>query len=204
MKHALKRLAAATLLAGLTAPVLASHATVFNPIDGIDHVFAAGGGSTSVTTTSGADDAWLVFAANAGDVLTITATGIFGPNIVLFRETENGIVEVGDIYTASGSFDGNSDQTGTGTELTVTSFRFDAVCSGDCYVAPDSASFTVLTSGQYVIGVSPANESSGFAGTSGIELSGNTGTVGAPVPAPASALLALLALGGVAATRRRG
>jgi hypothetical protein len=163
--------------------VYASHATKFAPIDAFDHVFGAGGGTYSATTTGPNDDAWLLLAANSGDVLSITGSGIFGPNVVLFRAGTNGIAEVGDIYTATGDFDGNTLQTGTGVDLIVQDMNL-RPC-GDCYVSPGSDTFNVTVSGQYVIGISPANDDSAFVGTTTIDLLGNT----ANVPEPATGFL---------------
>ncbi len=186
----------------VAAPASASHLTVFAPIDVINGTFAAGGGTLTATTSGGSDDAWLVFAANAGDLLTVTATGLFGPNVVLFKAATNGVVEVGDIYTASGAFDGNVNQVGTGIDLIVQNMMF-FPCPpslGDCYVAPGSATFTVLVAGQYALGISPANDDSGFAGATTITLRGNTASV-SPIPEPA--MLLLLGTGILTAGLRR-
>lgn len=171
----LRKLAAALALSYgsfFSCTAAASHLTVFAPIDAIDHVFGPGGGSFTTTLASGSDDAWLVFDAAAGDLLSITATGAFGTNVVLFREASNGVVEIGDRYTLTGEFDGNNLQTGTGLDLVVQDMNFHPC--GDCYVAPGSDTFTVSISGQYVIGLSAANEFESFVGPTTITLIGNT------------------------------
>ena len=164
----------ASLIASLfvAATANASHATFFGVIDAIDHTFPSGGGVFAATPTGPTDDAWLSFSANAGDNLVIDGAGIFGPNMVLFREVTNGVVEVGDV---AGVTNFNIDQTGNGTDLVVQhpGFRGTGI---DQYVVPGTINFTVLFSGQYVIGLSPANESSTFVGTSTVTLSGNTPT----------------------------
>ncbi len=183
----------------LPAPANASHITVFAPVDAIDFFFPAGGGTFTATTTGPSDDAWLAFVANVGDFLTITASGIFGPNVVLFRAGTNGVVEVGDIYTPTGAFNGNVDQTGTGVDLIVQNMML-RPCppgSGDCYVAPGNGSFLVTMAGQYAIGISPANESSSFVGSTRITLTGNT------VPEPTTLLLFGTGLAAVAYRRRQ-
>lgn len=190
-------------LAGLFSPLpaAASHATVFAPIDAIDTVFGVGGGSFTTTLGSGADDAWFAFGANLGDTLSISVTGSFGPNIVLFAAGTNGLIEVGDVYTSTGAFNGNVNQTGTGIDLIVTSFIFNTPCFGDCYVAPGSSTYSVLASGQYVIGMSAANEDLSFVGPSTISLAGNTREFS--VPEPISLALVGIGLASIGLGRRR-
>ena len=148
--------AAAVFVGLLTATgAHGSHTTYFGAIDAIDHTFPSGGGVFAATPSGPSDDAWLRFAANAGDNLVIDGAGIFGPNMVLFREVTNGLVEVGDL---AGVSDFNVDQTGSGSDLVVQHPGFNGV-GVDQYVVPGTLNFTTTFAGEYVIGLSPANES---------------------------------------------
>lgn len=155
----------------------ADHTTHLHSIDAIDHTFPAGGGSYTGSVSSTTDDAWVVFGANAGDTLDFSFRSIGGSfmTAAVLLEVQNGIVEVGD---AADIHDFNSDKTGFGTDLVVQHGPLiDGTCSGFyCFdTAGGSFSFEAAATGQYVIGVSSANESQ--ATQFDVVMSGNTLTV---------------------------
>jgi len=175
-------------------PARADHLTSYGTVDAIDHTFASGGGIFSGATTSGADDSWLVFAANAGDSLTVSfTTPSASLDGVVFREVTNGIVEVGDVANVT-NFGFN--RTGAGTDLVVqhAGYNFGGYFFNSGL--PGTLNFTAAATGQYAIGITAENERSDLAGPYTVTLSGNTANVSGPV-VPEPSTFALLGIGAV-------
>lgn len=183
-------LAAGFALSGAAAS--ASHLSHLHEIDEIDHVFNAGGGTVSGGLSSGTDDGWLVFHANAGDILSINVQiSNWYANVVLLQDTEDGNFQVGD---GSHVTDFDSNQIGNGDPLEVIAHIGDVEFSSSSEGVLDG--FVASYTGQYGIGINSANENTGFDWT--VSVSGNTAGPGAPVtpvPLPASALILLSGLG---------
>jgi MYXO-CTERM domain-containing protein len=166
-------------------------------VDAIDHVFGAGGGMYSGTLASGTDDAYLVFAANAGDAITVTFNGNTTATFsgTIFKEVTNGIVEIGDVVNV---YNFNNNNFGMGTDLIVqTSYPYS-------FYGPIVRNYVVPTTGQYAIGVASFNSASLPSNAFfTVTLSGNTASI-SEVPEPASlALWGLLGAAGLTTWRGR-
>lgn len=190
----------------LAAPAGASHMTTLSSVDFIDAIFPSGGGSYTKSLTSGADDGWSVFAANVGDVVTVTFSATAGTSgafaaydgAALF-ETTDGIVSIGDQVNVT---DFSFNRFLAGTDLVIQhpgfnpdstgSYQFDSSISR-------SVSFTAGSTGQYAVGVSCSDESCVNGSTFTVQVSGNT----AAIPEPSTAALLGLGLLGIAAHRYR-
>lgn len=183
----------------------ASHLTTLSSVDFIDKVFATGGGSYTKSLTGGPDDGWSVFAANAGDSLSITfsaTTGTSGAPAAydgaVLLESMDGIVAIGDMV---GVTDFSFNRMGAGTDLVVQHPGFNPFPVGSYLFGSGSSqsiSFTAAATGQYAIGVSCSDETCVNGSTFTVQLSGNT----ASVPEPATCALLGLGLAVFAAARR--
>jgi hypothetical protein len=195
-------------LAAAAAPgaASASTTTTLGAVDFIDHVFGAGGGSYTKSLTGGADDGWSVFAANAGDTLSVTfsaSTGTSGAPAAydgaVMLELSDGIVAVGDL---AGITNFSFDRTGAGTDLVVQHPGFNPFPTGSYQFgsgSTQSVTFAAAATGQYAIGVSCTNESCVNGSTFTVQLSGNT----AALPAPGAGSLLGLGLALLAGHRSR-
>ena len=190
--------AAVMAAATISTPALASHVSNLGAVDAIDAVLASGGGNASGTLSTGADDAFIVFAANSGDTLNITVNqvGTWYLNAVLLFDTGDGNIQVGDNV---GVTNFNSSQVGNGSPLQILAH----IGSLEFSTSGALNNFAVTQTGQYAIGLTSANDSkvTGWSLTG----SGNTGTVGAPnaVPLPATLPLMLAGMLGMGAVSRR-
>ncbi len=176
----------------LTGPAKASHLSFLGAIDTIDHTFGIGGGVVSGTLSSGVEDDWLVFGANAGDILTITATVPQFKNMVLLQDTSDGIFNIGDTVNVTNF---NINHVGDGSPLEILAHIGPLEFQGT-----QTLSWTALFTGAYGIGITAANES--FAGDWTINLSGNTANVSA-VPVPAAVWLFSSGLIGLFGMRKK-
>ena len=187
--------AISALLLGPVQVAEASHISLLDHVDAIDVVFSAGGGVHAGSVSSIDDDAWLVFQATAGDIVTFVLSSAGWYDAVILRDTVDGIVDPGDEAHIH-DFDQNVD--GQGEDLIAQHGPWSqGGCAGAyCFgftESPRTLTFAVTTTGQYVLGLTVANEgaidelSLNFDAT----LSGNTSPVNgaAPVPEPASLLL---------------
>lgn len=193
-------------LAILVGPfvVSASTLTQLGNVDFIDATFASGGGSYTKSLTGGPDDGWSVFAAQAGDNLSITlsaSTGTSGAfaayDGAVLLEVNDGIVAVNDVANITNF---SVSQLGAGTDLVVQHMGFNPGPGGSYQFTSTQSqmiSFTATTTGQYAIGVSCSDEICVNGSTFTVQLSGNT----AAVPEPSSALLTALGLGLLATLR---
>ena len=198
----LRKSALTALLGGaaiLLAPTAsyASYVSNFGVIDAIDFAFAPGGGVFNGAISGGVDDAWLVFGANAGDVVTIDISTTAFKNAVLLQDTTNGVFAVGDALNLTNF---NISHVGEGDDLTVLSHIGDLEFSSTANLVWNAA-FT----GQYGIAIGAANNSSQFVGPFTVTISGNTGSVAVgavPLPATLPLLAAGLGLLGFARAKR--
>ena len=177
----------------------ASHLTYFGTIDAINFDFGPGGGSYEGNLAGTDDDDWLTFEAAAGEVVNLTYASVGAQfiDVVIFRdENDNGQIEVGDVADV---LDFNSDQSGNGTDIVVQHGGFaDSSCAApgsDFYcvgLTPIPHAFTAPVSGQYVIGISSANE--GQATGYSVQIDRGPVSRGPSVPIPVNASWALVLL----------
>jgi hypothetical protein len=162
--------------------VAASDMSFLGSIDAIDFVFPAGGGVFNGSFSSATDDDWLVFAANRGDLLTLTGNSVgFFTNGVLLQDTGDGNFQVGDAVNV---LNFNKNNIGLGSPLQIlnsdTSWepRRTSTAFGRLFRL-QTLNFVAPFTGQYAIGLTVNNDSAeqGF-GSYTITLAGNTGTVG--------------------------
>jgi hypothetical protein len=156
---------------------IASQGSTLGTIDAIDHIFPSGGGTYDGVLSDGSDDAWIVFAATAGDNLQIDV-GVITQcrDAVLLEDTTDGNFAVGDILDVT-SF--NNDQVGNGTDLTVLAQDYDFCSSGNL-------DFVATYTGQYAIAITGYGDSECC--DYSVTLSGNAGSVAAAAAAPATAV----------------
>ena len=190
-------LAISALLLGPVQVAEAGHISFLGAVDAIDIVFPAGGGVHAGSASGVTDDAWLVFEATAGDIVTFVLASSGWHDAVILRDTTDGIVDIGDAANILG-FNDTDTVLGEGVRLVA---QHGPWSQGECAVSycfgatesPRTLTFPVSISGQYVLGITVSNEgatdpmSLNFDAT----LSGNTSPASgaAPVPEPASLLL---------------
>jgi hypothetical protein len=151
-------------------------------IDAIDGVFGAGGGTFDGVLSPSPTWDWYVFAANAGDIITLETepiAGQFDTGLSLVSDQTDGFPDVGDLYAPPGgnlNLLASDDDGGLGTLSLII--------------------FNVTTSGTYAVAVG------GFGGSTGnfrLSLTGNT----ASVPEPSLAILFATAILAARRCRRR-
>lgn len=173
-----------SLVLGLNSVATATHLVdhhVGEAIDQIDYIFNSGGGTFdgNLSPTTSLD--WFIFAANAGDTVTIeTISPIsnFDTGLSLVVDTIDGLPEVGDII---------------GSDLTW-------IAENDDFNGLLSfINYSFSNSGIYAIAIG------GYGGATGdytVSLNGNTADV-APVPEPSTFILLGAGLAGLVAWRRK-
>jgi hypothetical protein len=184
----------------------ASTMSTLSSVDFIDHVFASGGGSYTKSLTSGADDGWSVFAANAGDTINVTLSATPGTSATpasydgaVLLEVNDGIVAVGDFALVT---DFSFDRMGSGNDLVVQHSGFSSLPVGSYLFGSGNTqmiSFVAASTGQYAIGVTCSDELCIGGSTFTAQLSGNT----AAVPEPGTGLLLGLGLIALSVRNRR-
>jgi hypothetical protein len=186
------------------AAASASTMSTLSSVDFIDHVFASGGGSYTKSLTSGADDGWSVFGANAGDTINVTLSATPGTSATpaaydgaVLLEVTDGIVAMGDFALVT---DFSFDRMGSGNDLVVQHSGFNPFPSAYLFGSGSTQiiSFVAATTGQYAIGVTCSDELCIAGSTFTAQLSGNT----AAVPEPGTGLLVGLGLCALGAVRR--
>ncbi len=171
------RAAMLVMFALASGSVQAGHATYLGAIDSIDHTFGAGGGTFS-GFAGGQEDDWLVFGANAGDVITINASGLGSKykSMRLLQDTTDGNFQVGDLVGVNSL--GAAASIGAGVDLEIL-----AVIGANEFNNSGSLVWNATYTGQYGIGISAANDDNFWAGNWTVSVSGNTANVSVPVPA---------------------
>jgi hypothetical protein len=186
MGSALIKMAASLLFVLCSAgQATASHFSILGSIDAIDHTFISGGGIFGGNLSSGSDDDWLVFAANLGDILTISVEIDGNANFVLLQDTGDGSFAVGDAVNVTNF---NINQVGNGSPIEILSCvapTWETFCETG---ATEALTWAALYTGQYGIGISVTNDDNAFAGDWAVNLAGNTLAVEA-VPVPAAVWL---------------
>lgn len=202
-------LASLVLGAVLSSGANASTFTTLGVVDFIDASFGPGGGSYTKSLTSAADDGWSVFAANAGDSLTVSFSATVGTSNApaaydgaVLLEMTDGVVAVGDAVNVT---DFSMNRFGLGTDLVIQHSGFSTSPPGSYQFSAaqsQSVSFIAAASGQYAIGVACNNDTCVPGSTFTVQLTGNTGTLTA-ASEPATLVLLAAGLGLAGASRRR-